>query len=137
MNKRKVINHNNTTIKQALLLCGKGWTNGEIAEEYSVSEATIYNWKKRFPKVGIRKVVARLGKNGTLTTATNNKTKQTRPRTVADTTSHEVTVTLDSKMHKNLVGLATYEVRTVSDQVKYLVHREMERVERNSKNIPF
>ena len=128
MNKRKLINHNNTTIKQALLLCGKGWTNGEIAEEYSVSEATIYNWKKRFPKVGIRKVVTRIGKNGTLTTAS---------KTTPTTSMHEVTVTLDSKMHKGLVGLATYEVRTVSDQVKYLVHREMERVERNSKNIPF
>ena len=131
MNKRKVINHNATTIKKALLLCGKGWTNNEIAKEYNVSAATIYNWKKRFPGVGTRKVVARLGKNGTLTTA-----KKAIP--IKSTTSfHEVTVTLDSKMHKNLVGLATYEVRTVSDQVKYLVHKEMERVERNSRNIPF
>lgn len=131
MNKRKLINHNNTTIKQALLLCGKGWTNNEIAKEYNVSAATIYNWKKRFPRVGIKKVVSRLGKNGILTTA--NKTTPIK----STTSFHEVTVTLDRKMHKNLVGLATYEVRTVSDQVKYLVHREMERVERNSKNIPF
>ena len=135
--KRKVINHNNTTIKKALLLCGKGWTNNEIAKEYKVSEATIYNWKKRFPGVGTRKVVSRLGKNGALITAADNTTKQTRPRTVEDTTSHEVTIALNTKMHKNLIGLATYEVRTVSDQVKYLVHREMERIERNSKNIPF
>ena len=135
--KRKVINHNNTTIKKALLLCGKGWTNSEIAKEYNVSDATIYNWKKRFPRVGIRNVVTRVSKPGALTTAANNRAKQTRPRTVADTTSHEVTITLNTKMHKNLMGLATYEVRTISDQVKYLVHREMERIERNSKNIPF
>ena len=135
--KRKVINHTDTTIKQALLLSGKGWTNHEIAKEYNVSDATIYNWKKRFPRVGIRKVVTRVGKHGTLTTATNNTAKQTRPKTVKDTTSHEVTITLNTKMHNNLMSLATYEVRTVSDQVKYLVHREMERIERNSKNIPF
>jgi len=135
--KRKIVTHSDTTIKQALLLSGKGWTNKEIAEKYKVSDATIYNWKKRFPRVGIRKVVTRVGKHGTLTTATNNKAKQTRPRTVTDTTSHEVTITLNTKMHKNLIGLANYEVRTVSDQVKYLVHREMERIERNSKNIPF
>ena len=135
--KRKIVTHSDTTIKKALLLSGKGWTNKEIAKEYKVSDATIYNWKKRFPRVGIRKVVTRLGKNGALTTATNNKAKQTRPKTVADTKSHEVTITLNTKMHKNLMGLANYEVRTVSDQVKYLVHREMERIERNSKNIPF
>ena len=135
--KRKIITHTDTTIKQALLLSGKGWTNHEIAEKYKVSDATIYNWKKRFPRVGIRKVVTRLGKHGALTTAIDNTAKQTRPRKATDTTSHEVTITLNTKMHKNLVDLSTYEVRTVSDQVKYLVHREMERIERNSKNIPF
>ena len=135
--KRKIVTHSDTTIKQDLLLSGKGWTNKEIAKEYKVSDATIYNWKKRFPTVGTRKVVTRVGKNGALTTATNNKAKQTRPRTVKDTKSHEVTITLNTKMHKHLMGLANYEVRTVSDQVKYLVHREMERIERNSKNIPF
>ena len=135
--KRKIVTHSDTTIKKALLLSGKGWTNKEIAKEYNVSDATIYNWKKRFPTVGTRKVVTRVGKNGALTTATHNKAKQTRPRTVKDTTLHEVTITLNTKMHKNLMGLANYEVRTVSDQVKYLVHREMERIERNSKNIPF
>ena len=135
--KRKIVTHSDTTIKQALLLSGKGWTNKEIAKEYNVSDATIYNWKKRFPRVGIRNVVTRVSKPGTLTTAANNRAKQTRPRTVTDTTSHEVTITLNTKMHKNLMGLANYEVRTVSDQVKYLVHREMERIERNSKIIPF
>ena len=129
--KRKIVTHSDTTIKQALLLSGKGWTNKEIAEKYKVSDATIYNWKKRFPGVGTRKVVSRLGKNGALTTV--NKTTPVK----STASMHEVTVTLDTKMHKNLVELATYEVRTISDQVKYLVHREMERVERNSRNIPF
>ena len=50
---------------------------------------------------------------------------------------HEITITLNSKVHKNLMDLATYEVRTMSDQVKYLVHRELERIERSNKNIPF
>ena len=101
------------------------------ANKILVKTGPLLNWKKRFPGVGTRKVVARLGKNGILTT-----TNKTTP--IKSTTSfHEITVTLDNKMHKNLVGLAAYEVRTVSDQVKYLVHREMERVERNSKNIPF
>jgi len=124
--KKRPIFHNDTAIKNALLLFGQGWTTGRIAKKMKVSEATIYNWKNKFPKYAVRKV----------TTTTTIKPAVTKS-TVKSTVLHEVTITLDGKMHKNLMDLATYEVRTVSDQVKYLVHRELERIERNSKNIPF
>ena len=134
--KKRPIFHNDTAIKNALLLFGQGWTTGRIAKKMKVSEATVYNWKKRHPKYAVRKVTTtNLAKNGALTTNTINPV--VTKSTIKSTTLHEITITLDGKMHKNLMDLATYEVRTVSDQVKYLVHRELERVERNSKNIPF
>ena len=130
--KRKITYHNNADIKNALLLFGQGWTTGRIAKKMKVSEATVYNWKNKFPKYAVRKVTTtNLTKNGAVTTTT------IKPVITKSTTSHEITIALDDKMHKHLLDLATYEVRTVSDQVKYLVHRELERVERNSKNIPF
>ena len=134
--KKRAIFHNENDIKNALLLFGQGWTTRRIAKKMKVSEATIYNWKNKFPKYAVRKVTTtNLAKNGTLTTTTIKPviTKST----VKSTVLHEITITLDRKMHKHLMDLATYEVRTISDQVKYLVHRELERVERNSKNIPF
>jgi len=134
--KRKPIFHNDTAIKNALLLFGQGWTTGRIAKKMKVSEATVYNWRTKFPKYAVRKVTStNLVKNGRLTT-TAIKPVITKS-TTKSTNMHEVTITLTSKLHKNLVDLATYEVRTVSDQVKSLVHRELERIERNSKNIPF
>ena len=95
MKRKYSVFHNNSDIKNALLLFGQGWTTKRIAKKMKVTETTMV------------------------------------------TTEHEVTISLTAKLHKNLVDLATYEVRTVSDQVKSLVHRELERIERNSKNIPF
>ena len=132
--KRKPIFHNDTDIKNALLLFGQGWKTGRIAKKMKVSEATVYNWRNKFPKYAVRKVTSNLTKNGTITTTTI-KPVITKPTTLVNV--HEVTIGLTSKVHKSLVDLATYEVRTVSDQVKYLVHKELERIERNSKNIPF
>ena len=126
--KRKPIYHNDIAIKNALLLFGQGWTTRRIAKKMKVSEATVYNWKGKFPRYAVRKVTT-LTKNGTLTTI--------KPVTTKSAVTHEVTISLDTKVHKTLVDLATYEVRTVPDQVKYLVHRELERVERNRNNIPF
>ena len=135
--KRRPLFHNDTAIKNALLLFGQGWKTGRIAKKMKVSEATVYNWKNKFPKYAVRKVTTttNLTKNGTLTTTTIKPV--IAKSTVKSTILHEITIALDGGMHKNLMDLATYEVRTVSDQVKYLVHRELERVERNSKNIPF
>ena len=133
--KRKPILHNDTAIKNALLLFGQGWTTRRIAKKMKVSEATVYNWRSKFPKYAVRKVTnTNLTKNGGLTTTVKPVITKT---TTKSTNMHEVTITLSSKLHKNLVDLATYEVRTVSDQVKSLVHRELERIERNSKNVPF
>ena len=135
--KKRPIFHNDTAIKNALLLFGQGWTTGRIAKKMKVSEATVYNWKKRHPKYAVKKVTTttNLTKNGTLTTTTIKPV--VTKSTVKSTNVHEITITLNGKMHKNLMDLATYEVRTVSDQVKYLVQRELERIERNKKNIPF
>jgi len=127
--KRRAIFHNANDIKNALLLFGQGWTTNRIARKMKVSDATVYNWKKRYPKYAIRKVITDLTKNGATTTVT-------KPVTARSTSFHEVTITLDGTTHKNLVNLATVEVRTVSDQVKYLVHRALEQVHRNSINIP-
>ena len=132
--KKRPIFHDDTAIKNALLLFGQGWTTGRIAKKMKVSEATIYNWRGKFPKYAVRKVTTNLTKNGAVTTTTI-KPVMTKSTTLVNV--HEVTIGLTSKVHKSLIDLATYEVRTVSDQVKYLVHRELERVERNSKNIPF
>jgi len=130
--KRKPIYHNDTAIKNALLLFGQGWTTRRIAKKMKVSEATVYNWKGRFPKYAVRKVTTTLVKNGASTTTTLIK-----PVVTKSANEHEVTISLTTKMHKNLTNLATYEVRTISDQVKSLVHRELERIERNKVNIPF
>ena len=132
--KRKPIFHNDTAIKNALLLFGQGWKTGRIAKKMKVSEATVYNWRNKFPKYAVRKVTTTLTGNNTILTTVKPVTTKS---TTKSTNMHEVTITLNSKLHKNLVDLATYEVRTVSDQVKSLVHRELERRERNSKNIPF
>ena len=127
--KRKPIYHNDIAIKNALLLFGQGWTTRRIAKKMKVSEATIYNWKSKFPKYAVRKVTT-LAKNGVANTLI-------KPVVTKSANEHEVTISLTTKMHKNLINLAIYEVRTISDQVKSLVHRELERIERNSKNIPF
>ena len=132
--KKRPIFHNDTAIKNALLLFGQGWKTGRIAKKMKVSEATVYNWKNKFPKYAVRKVTTTLTGNNTILTTVKPVTTKS---TTKSTNMHEVTITLNSKLHKNLVDLATYEVRTVSDQVKSLVHRELERRERNSKNIPF
>ena len=132
--KKKAIFHDDAAIKNALLLFGQGWTTGRIAKKMRVSEATIYNWKSKFPKYAVRKVTTNLTKNGAITTTT---IKPVTTKSVTSAKMHEITIALNSKMHKNLMDLATYEVRTMSDQVKYLVHRELERIERSNKNIPF
>jgi len=127
--KRKVIFHNDNAIKNALLLFGQGWTTGRIAKKMKVTEATVYNWKGRFPKYAVRKV----------TTVSNNgiKTTTIKPVTVKTAHTHDLTISLNNKHHTGLTKLANYEVRTLQDQVKYLVLRELERIERNMKNIPF
>ena len=128
--KKNIILHNDTAIKNALLLFGQGWTVGRIAKKMKVSEATIYNWKKKYPKYAVKKVTTTLSKNGVRTTTI-------KPVTTKSTSHHNLTITLDNKRHLELTKLANYEVRTLQDQVKYLVLRELERIERNSKNIPF
>ena len=127
--KRRPIFHNATNIKNALLLFGQGWTTNKIAKKMNVSDATVYNWKKKYPKYAVRKVTT-LSQNGV-------KTTTIKPVTTKSTSHHDLTITLDNKRHVELTKLANYEVRTLQDQVKYLVLRELERIERNLKNIPF
>ena len=127
--KRRAIFHNENDIKNALLLFGQGWTTRRIAKKMKVSEATVYNWKNRFPKYAV-KTVTTLSKNGI-------KTTMIKPAITRSTRTHELTITLDNKHHTELTRLANYEVRTLKDQVKYLVLRELERIERNKINIPF
>ena len=127
--KRRAIFHSNADIKNALLLFGQGWTVKKIAKKMKVTNTTIYNWKNKYPKYAVRKVTT-LSKNGV-------KTTTIKPVTTKSTSHHDLTITLDNKRHVELTKLANYEVRTLQDQVKYLVLRELERIERNSKNIPF
>ena len=127
--KRRAIFHSNADIKNALLLFGQGWTTDRIAKKMNVSEATVYNWKKKYPKYAVRKVTT-LSQNGVKTTTIKSVTTKS-------TSHHDLTITLDNKRHVELTKLANYEVRTLQDQVKYLVLRELERIERNLKNIPF
>ena len=127
--KKKAIFHNDTNIKNALLLFGQGWTASKIAKKMNVSDATVYNWRKKYPKYAVRKVTT-VSRNGVTTTTI-------KPVTTKTVHTHDLTINLDNKHHVGLTKLANYEVRTLQDQVKYLVLRELERIERNMKNIPF
>ena len=131
--KSKAIFHNDTNIKNALLLFGQGWTASRIAKKMKVSDQTIYNWKRKFPKYAVRKVTSTIISK----TGSNNTTTTIKPVEVKSTRTHEVTITLEKTPHELLIKLATHEVRTIADQVKYLVLRELQRLERNNTNIPF
>jgi DNA-binding CsgD family transcriptional regulator len=129
--KRRAIFHNDTNIKNALLLFGQGWTTRKIAKKMNVSDATVYNWKKKYPEYAVRKVTTTLSKNGITTSNTIIK-----PVVTKSTLDHKLTISLGDQHHGKLVELADYEVRTLSDQVKYLVLKELERIDRNRRNIP-
>ena len=127
--KRKSVFHNNSDIKNALLLFGQGWTTKRIAKKMKVTETTIYNWRNKFPKYAVRKVTSLTSKNGLVTAI--------KPVTTKSTGTHELTITLDSKTHGALIKLADQEIRTLQDQAKYLVLTELHRIARNNTNIPF
>ena len=127
--KRKTTYHNENAIKNALLLFGQGWTVNRIAKKMKVTNTSVYNWKKKYPKYAVKKVTTTLSKNGVRTTTI-------KPVTTKSTSHHNLTITLDNKRHLELTKLANYEVRTLQDQVKYLVLKELERIERNKINIP-
>ena len=129
MKRKYSVFHNNSDIKNALLLFGQGWTTKRIAKKMKVTETTIYNWRNKFPKYAVRKVTSLTSKNGLVTTI--------KPVVTKSTGTHELTVTLDNKTHAALVKLAHQEIRTVSDQAKYLVLTELHRIARNNQNIPF
>ena len=127
--KRRAIFHNKQDIKNALLLFGQGWTAARIARKMKVSDATVYNWRTKFPRYAVRKVTSTTSKNGLVTTI--------KPVVAKSTGTHELTITLDSKTHGALIKLADQEIRTVQDQTKYLVLMELQRQLRNNTNIPF
>ena len=134
--KRKIMFHNETAIKNALLLFGQGWTTHRIATKMKVSDTTIYNWRNKYPRYAVRKVT-NVSKNGAITTIKPVTTRTKRTVEAKQDTNHELTITFDKKTHEAIVKLANQELRTVSDQAKYLVLRELHRLDRNNTNIPF
>ena len=134
--KRKIVFHNETAIKNALLLFGQGWTAHRIANKMKVTDQTVYNWSEKYPKYAVRKVT-NISKNGAVTTIKPVTTRTKRTVETRKDTNHELTITFGNKTHETIVKLAKQELRTVPDQAKYLVLMELQRLLRNSTNIPF
>ena len=143
--KRKIIFHNETTIKNALLLFGQGWTAHRIALKMKVTDQTVYNWRDKYPRYAVKKVT-NVTKAGTVTTIKPVKsTKKTvtnlsKNNQLIDATSelnNVISINFTNDAFKDLRTLALHECRTPEDQVRYLVIRELERVKRNTTNIPF
>ena len=118
------VRHNKTTIKEALVRLNSGWTHTKIARKYKVHPTTVYGWARRFSTPKTKTVITDVNAtNGILTDKGSELI-------------HTVSVSLNNDVFKALNTLALREVRTLSGQIQYLVIRELERVKRNSTNIP-
>ena len=115
---------------EALALLDKGWTPKRIAKKFNVTVSAISHWKSRYSKT-TNKTTTKLSKNGVIDT--NHATT---------TLVHKIQINFEDKWYNKLVELSKHEVRTPQDQVKYLVHKELVRLYRNTSSdlndvIPF
>ena len=115
---------------EAIRLLNKGWTVARVAKRFNVTKASVYNWKYRYGKKA-NKTTAKFSKNGVM--YTNHATT---------TLVHKIQINFEDKWYNKLVELSKHEVRTPQDQVKYLVHKELVRLYRNTSSdlndvIPF
>ena len=119
--KRKIpVFHNNHTIQKALSDIDGGLTLAATARKYGVHYSTAYSWTRRNKKKTILTDTHPNTVNGTLT----------------DTTVQpigKITIELEEESFLRLQEICKNEVRTLEQQVKYLVLEGMTR--RNS--IPY
>ena len=99
MNKNKQIKEKE--IKDAILLLGKGITFNEVAAKYKVTVATVYKWKSEY------------NKNGKFDDIEYN------------VELHDITFQLEDEDYKILQDLSINKLRTLPDQVKYLIKKEL------------
>ena len=113
--KRKIpVFHNDTTIKKALHDIGNGLTVSAAAVKYGVHYSTAYNWTKA-------------NKKQTVLTDTNTNLVN---GALTDTTVQpigKITVELEEESFLRLQEICKNEVRTLEQQVKYLVLEGMTR----------
>ena len=113
--KRKIpVFHNNHTIQKALSDIEGGLTLTATARKYGVHYSTAYNWTK-------------LDKKQTVITDTKTNTVNS---TLTKTTIQpigKITVELEEESFLRLQEICKNEVRTVEQQVKYLVLEGMTR----------
>ena len=117
--KQKMTFYDDRTIKLALSHFKKGWTTNEIAKKYKVSSATIYNWKKKFPKDAIRKVVTSLSANGAMAVKTTKK--RNAPMNSRKGSFRALYVRIDPKNYDMIAKQAEEDCRTMAGQVKYYI----------------
>ena len=113
--KRKIpVFHNNHTIQKALTDITNGLTLAATARKYGVHYSTAYSWTQR-------------GKKKTVLTDTHTNTVN---GTLTDTTIQpigKITVELEEESFLRLQEICKNEVRTLEQQVKYLVLEGMTR----------
>ena len=115
MAKRKIpVFHNDHTIQKALIDIDDGLTLAAVARKYGVHYSTAYSWTRR---------------NKQKTVLTDTKTN-TVNGTLDDTIVQpigKITVELEEESFLRLQEICKNEVRTLEQQVKYLVLEGMTR----------
>ena len=121
MAKRKIpVFHNDHTINKALTDIENGLTLSAVANKYGVHYSTAYTWKRKHKKQTV------------LTDTKTNTVNGELVKAIVEPISN-ITIELDKESFARLEEVAKNEVRTLEQQVKYLVLEGMTR--RNS--IPF
>ena len=116
--KRKIpVHHNNSTIKKALTDIGNGLTVSAAALKYGVHYSTAWHWTQK-PTVINKKTVI-----------TNTKTNLVNGAITKSTVQPigKITVELEEESFLRLQEICKNEVRTLEQQVKYLVLEGMTR----------
>jgi len=107
--KRKIpVFHNDSTIKKALTDISHGLTVSAAARKYGVHYSTAYNWTQSHKKQTVITDTKTNTLNGTLTKSTLQPIGK-------------VTVELEEESLLRLEEICKNEVRTLEQQVKYLI----------------
>jgi len=120
--KRKIpVHHNTSTIEEALLGIGNGLTVSATALKYGVHYSTAWHWTQKptlKPSVINKKTII-----------TNTKTNTVNGALIKSTVQPigKITVELEEESLLRLEEICKNEVRTLEQQVKYLVLEGMTR----------
>ena len=89
-------------INDAISLLRKGFTMKDVAEKYNVSVSTLYTWKANYNE---GKMVDQIAKESSLI--------------------HTISFDLENDFYQELIKLSDHKVRTIPNQVKYLIKKEL------------